>query len=56
VLLLGLVANLDEVSITAGQDSYSLAAAAASRDLGHDVKLLGRDRASLVRYLERARS
>jgi len=52
-LLLGLVANLDEVSVTAGQDGYSLSAAAASRDLGHDVKQLGQDQSSLVRYLER---
>lgn len=53
-LLLGLVANLNEVSITAGQDRYSLSAAAASQDLGYDVKQLGRDQPSLVRYLERA--
>ena len=54
-LLLGLIANLDEVSITDGQHGLSLTAAAASRDLGHDVKQLGRDRPSLARYLERAR-
>ena len=54
VLLLGLIANLDEVSITAEQDGSSLSAAAASRDLGHDVKQLGRDRSSLVRHLELA--
>ena len=53
-LLLGLVANLDEVSITTEQGGYSLSATAASRDLGHDVKQLGQAQSSLVRYLERA--
>ena len=53
-LLLGLVGNLDEVSITDGQDDYSLTAAQASHDLGHDVKRLGQDQQTLVRYLERA--
>ena len=53
-LLLGLFANPHEVAITAGQDRYSLSAAAASQELGHDVKQLGRDQPSLVRYLERA--
>ncbi len=52
-LLLGLVANLDQVSISAGEDDYFLHAAAASRDLGYDVKQLGRDQRTLVRYLER---
>lgn len=52
-LLLGLVANLDEVSISAGQDRYTVTADAASRQLGHDVKDLGRDQPTLVRYLER---
>ena len=54
ILLLGLIENLDEVSITADQDGCSSSAASASRDLGHDVKQLGRDRSSLVRHLELA--
>jgi Domain of unknown function (DUF4825) len=53
-LLLGLVTNLDEVFITAGQSGYSLSAAAASRDLGYDVKQLGRDQPSLEQYLAQA--
>lgn len=52
-LLLGLVTNLDKVSITSGEDGYSLHAAAASQDLGYDVKQLGREQRTLVRYLER---
>jgi len=53
-LLLGLVANLDEVTITAGPDAFSLSTDAASQELGYDVKQLGRDRAALERYLEQA--
>jgi hypothetical protein len=53
-LLLGLVANLDEVTITAGQDAFSLSTGAASQELGYDVKQLGRDRTALEHYLEQA--
>jgi hypothetical protein len=53
-LLLGLVANLDEVTIAAGRDDFSLSTDAASQELGYDVKQLGRDRAALEHYLEQA--
>ena len=51
-LLLGLVANLDKVSVTTSGHAYSLTAAAASRDLGYDVKELGRDQSRLTAYLD----
>lgn len=51
-LLLGLVANLDEVTLTSSGHAYSLTAAAASKDLGYDVKELGRDRTRLTAYLD----
>jgi hypothetical protein len=50
-LLLGLVANLDKVSITSGKRAYSLTAVAASEDLGYDVKELGGDQSRLNAYL-----
>jgi hypothetical protein len=54
-LMLGLVANLDTVSVTSGEHSYSLTASDASTALGFDVKELGRDEAKLAAYLDRAR-
>jgi hypothetical protein len=51
ILLLGLVANLDRVSITSDTRAYSMSAAAASEDLGYDVKELGDDRSTLDAYL-----
>lgn len=51
-LLLGLVTNLDKVSVTASGHAYSLTAAAASKDLGYDVKELGRDQRRLTAYLD----
>lgn len=51
-LLLALVSNLGEVSVTAGGQAYSLTAAAASQDLGYDVKELGRDQGRLREYLD----
>jgi hypothetical protein len=54
-LLLGLVANLDKVSVTSGAQAYSLTSAGASRKLGYDVKELGRDRSRLTAYLEASR-
>ena len=50
-LLLGLVENLDEVSITAADDTYTLTSADASTDLGFDVRELGRERGKLTTYL-----
>lgn len=54
-LMLGLVANLDTVSVTSGGHSYSLTASDASTALGYDVKKLGRDEATLASYLDLAR-
>jgi hypothetical protein len=54
-LLLGLVANLDEVSVTSGGHAYSLTSAGASKELGYDVKELGRDRGKLTAYLDSSR-
>lgn len=51
-LLLGLVGNLDEVSVTSGAGSYSVTTASSSRELGYDVKELGRDQATLDAYLD----
>lgn len=51
-LLLGLVANLDEVSVTSGEHVYALTAAGASEQLGYDVKDLGRDQSKLTAYLD----
>lgn len=51
-LLLGLVDNLDEVSVTSGEHAYSLTADAASGELGYDVKELGRDQRRLTAYLD----
>jgi hypothetical protein len=51
-LLLGLVGNLDQVSVTSGQRTYSLSAVGASHRLGYDVKVLGRDRSKLTAYLD----
>ena len=54
-LLLGLVANLDEVSVISGEHAYSLTAAGASEELGYDVKDLGRDQSKLRAYLDSSR-
>jgi len=54
-LMLGLVANLDTVSVTSGDHSYSLNASDASKVLGFDVKDLGRDETKLAAYLDLAR-
>ena len=54
-LLLGLVTNLDKVSVTSSGHAYSLTAAAASQNLGYDVKELGRDQSRLTAYLDASR-
>jgi len=51
-LLLGLVANLDHVSVTSGTHTYTLSEADASKELGYDVKDLGRDQNKLKVYLD----
>jgi len=50
-LLLGTVANLDTVRVKAPGQDYSLTAAQASRQLGYDVKTLGRDQQTLTAYV-----
>lgn len=52
-LLLGLIGNADQVTFTAGSDSYTLTASAASAAVGFEVKRLGRDRQALADYLGR---
>lgn len=54
-LMLGLITNLDTVSITSDGHLYSLTAADASTALGYDVKELGRDQAKLAAYVDFAR-
>ncbi len=54
-LMLGLVANLDKVTVTSDDHSYSLTASDASKVLGYDVKELGRDETRLAAYLDLAR-
>lgn len=51
-LLLGTVANLDRVEVTAGGASFALTSAQASAKLGFDVKDLGRDEARLTAYVQ----
>ncbi|WP_169925311.1 DUF4825 domain-containing protein [Sanguibacter antarcticus] len=51
-LVLGLVSNLEVVSVTSGAQSYSLTADEASDALGFDVKELGTDEARLEEYLD----
>lgn len=50
-LLLGTVANLDRVDVTAGTGRFGLTAAEASAELGFDVKELGLDEARLTAYV-----
>ena len=50
-LLLGTVTNLDAVHVTSGARTYTLTTREATARLGHDVKSLGTDRATLVGYL-----
>jgi len=52
-LLLGLVGNLDQVSVSSGESNYVLTAMAASKDLGYDVKRLGQDEKVLLGYLHK---
>lgn len=54
-LMLGLVANLDQVSVASSDRGYSMTASDASEVLGFDVKQLGRDEGELAGYLGLAR-
>ncbi len=54
-LLLGLVANLDHVSVTSDTHTYSVSATEISGRLGYDVKDLGRDQNTLQAYLDSIR-
>ncbi len=51
-LLLGLVTNLDRVSFTSSGHAYVLTADVASKELGYDVKELGRHHSTLTAYLD----
>jgi hypothetical protein len=50
-LMLGLVANLDQVDVTSGERTHTFTSDQASRQLGYDVKTLGQDEAKLREYL-----
>lgn len=50
-VLLGLVDNLDRVTVVAGGQAYALTAAAASTSLGYDVKALGQHKDKLAAYV-----
>ncbi|OFE15187.1 hypothetical protein BA895_22805 [Humibacillus sp. DSM 29435] len=49
-LLLGTIANLDRVEVTAGTDRFALTSTQASANLGFDVKELGRNKDKLLAY------
>lgn len=51
-LLLGTVANLDAVHVKAPGHSFDLTAAQATKQLGYDVKTLGRDQQKLTAYVD----
>ena len=50
-LLLGTIANLDRVEVTAGTDRFARTSAQASAKLGFNVKDLGRNKDMLLAYL-----
>ena len=50
-VVLGLVANLDRVTVAAGGQTYALTAAGASTSLGYDVKALGQHKDKLAAYV-----
>ena len=50
-LLLGLIANVEQVTFTAGRDTVTFTAASASTTAGFDVKQLGKDQKVLADYL-----
>ena len=50
-VVLGLVANLDRVTVAAGGQTYALTTAGASTALGYDVKALGRQKDKLAAYV-----
>jgi hypothetical protein len=50
-LLLGTVSNLQEVRVLAGSTDHVWTAAEASRRLGYDVKVFGKDRSKLAAYV-----
>lgn len=53
-LLLGLVANLDRVTVRCEGETHTETVVEATRALGFDVKVLGRDRDRLAAYVEGA--
>ena len=52
ILLLGLIENLDRVTVTCREQTRTAIAAEATRALGFDVKALGRDRSRLAAYVD----
>jgi hypothetical protein len=52
ILLLGLIENLDRVTVTCREQTRTATAAEATRALGFDVKALGRDRSRLAAYVD----
>ncbi|MEO7754067.1 MAG: DUF4825 domain-containing protein [Terracoccus sp.] len=53
-IMLGTVANLDEVRVLGGAGQFTLTKAEASTGLGYDVKLLGKDLSALRSYVASA--
>jgi hypothetical protein len=51
-LLLGTIGNLGRVHVEAPGRSFDLTAAQATKQLGHDVKTLGRDKEQLTAYVD----
>ncbi|MGO4597067.1 DUF4825 domain-containing protein [Terrabacter sp. 2RAF25] len=51
-LLLGTIGNLDAVHVKAADRSFDLTAAQATKQLGYDVKTLGRDQKKLTAYVD----
>ena len=52
-LLLGLIANVDEVTFAAGGETHTFTSTSASKTAGFDVKKLGKDQKVLAEYLSK---
>ena len=52
-LLLGLIANVDEVTFDAGRETHTFTSASATKAAGFDVKQLGKDQKVLTDYLSK---
>lgn len=51
-LLLGLIANVDAVTVVSADSHYALTTAVATKRLGYDVKELGRSQSRLQTYID----